>query len=955
MVKGVEIMRKKILMMAAAALAGACFAAGITVQGDRKDALWNTDFVVTNVTADLGDLIGRSEFAQGTNAVAQNARSEIAAATNHLQEATSGETAAATNGLAETVRGEIACATNSMGAATDAKLAGYATKEWVAAQGYSNGSNMTEYAEKSWVLEQGYLTPGALTGYATLSWIGTQDYATKEWVQGRGYLTQHQSLAEYATKDWVDGKRYLVGTNLNGYAKESWVTGRGYVTGPEMRATVREDVREEVARTVGEMDGRTANRLMEAGSYEWIDGTGAVWRVTRRVRFKDMEAEETADGIDTWDEGNVEGEAWSYANWQCGYQEFTSETGTWHVAEYIDPAERLRVYYKGEGLPGYDGTYVLEAEGVKLEDQPVTPGQITENGWYQIDDGTNYWYVSPLVVTVSVWRVTNIVDSLATVGGMKPGLTTNDVVQIVKNGLGDWTLTSQVSGFDPADWTIEWITNGVMTPCWNLVNVRDHSYDTVQSEMTNANATALVITNWPLGGYLPSEATALFATRSRLSPSRTSELVNDSGFITAAITTNDVCGIVTNETEMGIGRWRIFRGSADVTDSVAQPVWDGEISRWEIMGAMVMGDMAAGSVEGTEHSVRITWEADDAETLTHVATYTAVRDSVTRNALGLARLSDIPEAVDTSNLATKQQLAAESNRVNTVAGNVTALWTYVYGNSVWIAVTNYMRTIEGVVPSFQLWEIRGGVTNCVYSSAEEIENTVTQKVNAAEERIRASIPTNAWSAYQSATGAPNPQQGSITIVSTPAIQMTGGGEWYEYVSTGSSSIWVLRSNGLARFGGGTNGFFRVEDDEGKAQFEVINTADETLDAIPLSTGWDDSHNFVATWNWTNNVQPVLYGAFNLNDPSVGEENGEINSLGISVSWERVNGYWAATVHQDTPSPRLFVHAKVTQPGVKAVVNHVPTQLEGGIMYNGTRYRLGTATIDGKTVLTLETW
>lgn len=34
-------------------------------------------------------------------------------------------------------------------------------------------------------------------------------YATESWVEGKGYLTQHQSLTNYASKSWVEGKGYL--------------------------------------------------------------------------------------------------------------------------------------------------------------------------------------------------------------------------------------------------------------------------------------------------------------------------------------------------------------------------------------------------------------------------------------------------------------------------------------------------------------------------------------------------------------------------------------------------------------------------------------------------------------------------------------------------------------------------------------------------------------------------
>ena len=68
-------------------------------------------------------------------------------------------------------------------------------------------------------------------------------YATEEWVEGQGYLTEHQSLDGYATEQWVEDKHYLTShQSLDGYAKkneipsveglasESWVESQGYLT-----------------------------------------------------------------------------------------------------------------------------------------------------------------------------------------------------------------------------------------------------------------------------------------------------------------------------------------------------------------------------------------------------------------------------------------------------------------------------------------------------------------------------------------------------------------------------------------------------------------------------------------------------------------------------------------------------------------------------------------------------
>ena len=47
-------------------------------------------------------------------------------------------------------------------------------------------------------------------------------YATQSWVESKGYLTEHQSLADYALKSEIP--------SLTGYATQSWVSSQGYTT-----------------------------------------------------------------------------------------------------------------------------------------------------------------------------------------------------------------------------------------------------------------------------------------------------------------------------------------------------------------------------------------------------------------------------------------------------------------------------------------------------------------------------------------------------------------------------------------------------------------------------------------------------------------------------------------------------------------------------------------------------
>lgn len=143
----------------------------------------------------------------------------------------------------------------------DKKLVGYATEVWVEGKHYltqhqdlssyakkSEIPSLNGYATQSWVEGKHYLTqhqsladyakkseiPGPFKTINGISIIGSGNidvhgggggvtieevdaeintklvgYATESWVEGKGYLTEHQSLVGYATESWVEGKGYL--------------------------------------------------------------------------------------------------------------------------------------------------------------------------------------------------------------------------------------------------------------------------------------------------------------------------------------------------------------------------------------------------------------------------------------------------------------------------------------------------------------------------------------------------------------------------------------------------------------------------------------------------------------------------------------------------------------------------------------------------------------------------
>ena len=337
---------------------------------------------------------------------------------------------------------------------------------------------------------------------------------------------------------------------------------------------------------------------------------------------------------------------------------------------------------------------------------------------------------------------------------------------------------------------------------------------------------------------------------------------------------------------------------------------------------------------------------------------------------GLAYLDDIPSPPDLTPYATKTELGSVSETANAAALDAARTLRIVLGESVWFAVTNYMRTAEGVIPSLQLWEVRDSVTNLVYDSREEITNTVkalTRELHTElTNRIHAvsnAMPSKAWGNYQS-DGTDNPEPGKVAIINPPTVILTGGGTFNKYLEVGDSSLWVLQSSGPVTFGGNTNGnYFAVLDDEGKPHFRVAKTDSYDLPAFISGILPRQSQNHILIYTATTNrhgnavtEHPTISVCSDLKESVWHEEvDGEIDALGISVSWTRDDTIpaWVATVTPDNYPPNLYFRCKVVQEGGVAVINTAPTRFDGGVQFGNGTYRLVPYTTGGKTYLTLE--
>lgn len=151
----------------------------------------------------------------------------------------------------------------------------YVTETELEAKGYlTEHQSLAEYAKKSDIPDvSDYVTDTELNtaissaeervdfklgSYALKTEVPSVDgLASEQWVESKGYLTQHQSLDEYAKKSELFSKDYndltnkptipsvdglastqyvdekvaaIVVPSLDGYATEQWVEGKGYLT-----------------------------------------------------------------------------------------------------------------------------------------------------------------------------------------------------------------------------------------------------------------------------------------------------------------------------------------------------------------------------------------------------------------------------------------------------------------------------------------------------------------------------------------------------------------------------------------------------------------------------------------------------------------------------------------------------------------------------------------------------
>ena len=569
----------------------------------------------------------------------------------------------------------------------------------------------------------------------------------------------------------------------------------------------------------------------------------------------------------------------------------------------------------------------------------------------------------------------NIVQSI---GPMAAGVTTNDVCAIVTNVVTtfsdwavfidgfrqwDWPAVVQYRSVDPGDNAVRAIT--IRGPSTVACYIMESRYDSGLPPF-NPNETAITNTitsddilfseyNYLIGSQLVLTRTAhprnaLGLARLVDVPSNNSQLINGAGYTT----TNDVCNIVTNETA---GQWSVYTNGAYAAEWTVRIYHGAEygledpdkcfLSIKDENGEEWYGDEWDWPFLHTDLSLRASGLA-----------FHITRPFVSRNALGFARQSDIPtnhvtqaemqeaidgiEIPDVSGLATKGEVAAVSNEAQIV-------YRLFSGSNVVDEVTNYNSVAQ--LPSRRLYQLDTNGYHLVWNEMDQHTNTLAQAKKYADDSGTNYAP-KAWSRTTAMYGAEAPS--NTTWISTPTTVIAAGYEYQKYATSGGA-IWVLTSRGETYgFSPNTNNtaFLNIAAQDGTPIFRIEKT-DSYLLGVNASAIEVENDTMYVDVDIAASSHPFVRVCEHLGDGWQKEEDGISASL-ATVNWTQTPDGYRCEIANNTGGSSLFAYFEYLQEGSVKIVNGGLLDISGGLIVNGTTYtRIGTATISGHTVLTLE--
>ena len=205
----------------------------------------------------------------------------------------------------------------------------------------------------------------------------------------------------------------------------------------------------------------------------------------------------------------------------------------------------------------------------------------------------------------------------------------------------------------------------------------------------------------------------------------------------------------------------------------------------------------------------------------------------------------------------------------------------------------------------------------------------------------------AWGFYDSHTGEYAPD--GYTSISSSNVMICAGAS-YQKTATATCDIWVLTANEpYEPTGVSTNGGFQIKDADGNVQFEIVKGDKRTVKAQANATSVEDDTTLVVTYAIVADSAPTGEVCLDLKNAAWKSETD--SDCPATVTWSGSSGAWVARITPKSSSSTCFFKATY-QVGGDTYVNNRCAVGMSQLVLNGTTYNLGTATIDGHTVLTL---
>lgn len=274
------------------------------------------------------------------------------------------------------------------------------------------------------------------------------------------------------------------------------------------------------------------------------------------------------------------------------------------------------------------------------------------------------------------------------------------------------------------------------------------------------------------------------------------------------------------------------------------------------------------------------------------------------------------------------QVNSLGDHYNEISGTVSAWQTYWDGDDVRVTVTNYYGSkdipslyLEQKMPSDEthdspwfkvVWDERTR-WNLFLPAFASLTNDVAQ--NKAD---------RAWGVYDSSTGAYSPD--GLLQLSQEQIMIASGLSYQKTVTAGGSAIWVLKATNPTMLSGQTeNGFFRIEDGDGNALFEIVKGDKRVVGATATGITMDGM-SMLITYSVESAEHPTLEVCTDLRANAWATET---DTTAATVSWSGSSGNWVATVTPVGARPQLFAKASYESGGETYIRNSAP--ISGGIL------------------------